>query len=446
MLEPARQAEIVVVGAGVAGLTAARRLTGAGIPTVVLEASDRPGGRMATEEVDGFLLDRIARPLFTAHAELRRTPGLEGLVLRPFSPGVLVPGEGRLHRVGEPRPIRRARGAFKTARALASAPRGGPRPGWAPRSGAVGSPLDQARLGAALARLADTPVERLLARPECPASEALPTRGVPSRTVEGFVRPLLAALLCDPELSTSSRCADLALHAFARGRLCLPEGGAGALPDGLAAGLPTGTLCTGVRVRSVSTNRVVTEEHGEIRCRAVLLATDARSAARLLPGLRVPDFHQVTVVHHVAEVPPLLDPAWVLDTERRGPVAHTAVVSRVDPTRAPAGRSLVSSTVLGPPPSDLDRAVRAQLAGLYGTGTARWELLSVRHVPDAVPATPAPHDPQRPVRVVDGLYVCGDHRETGGPAGAIRSGHRAAAAVLADLAPESAHRAEHLAA
>ncbi|MGX2997657.1 NAD(P)/FAD-dependent oxidoreductase [Streptomyces sp. JNUCC 64] len=446
MPEPARHADIVIVGAGVAGLTAARRLTRAGIPTVVLEATDRPGGRMSTDEVDGFLLDRIARPLSTAHPGLRRAPGLEELVLRPFSPGVLVRGEGRLHRVGEPRTIRRARGAFKTARALASAPRG-PRTGWQPRGAAgVGSPLDQARLGAALARLADTPVERLLARPETAASGALPTRGVPARTVDGFLRPLLSALLCDPGLTTSSRYADLALHSFARGRLCLPEGGARALPDLLAAGLPPGTVRTGVRVRSVSTTRVVTEEHGEVRCRAVLLATDARAAARLLPGLRVPDFHGVTVVHHAVDEPPLEEPAWVLATGRRGPVAHTAVVSQVDPTRAPAGRSLVSSTLLGPPPPDADRVVRAQLAELYGTGTSGWEVLSVRHLPDAVPAMPAPHDPRRPVRVLDGLYVCGDHRETSTFAGAVQSGRRAATAVLADLAPELARSPEHLAA
>lgn len=230
MPEHARNADVVIVGAGVAGLSAARHLVRAGIATVVLEAAGRPGGRMSTEEVDGFRLDRIARPLSTAYPELRRTPALEGLVLRPFAPGVLIRGEDRFHRIGEPRNVRRARGArsargaLRAARALAHTPRG-PRAGWSPRvAGPIGGPLDQARLASALARLADTPVERLLARPEVPTAEALPARGFAPRTVDGFLRPLLSALLCDPELTTSSRCADLALHAFARGRLCLPEG------------------------------------------------------------------------------------------------------------------------------------------------------------------------------------------------------------------------------
>ncbi|MGW1947850.1 NAD(P)/FAD-dependent oxidoreductase [Streptomyces sp. NPDC001940] len=433
MPEPAQHADVVIVGAGVAGLLAAHRLTRAGVPTLVLEAGPCVGGRMSTEKVDGFRLDRIGRLLCTSDPELRRAPGLDALVLRPFSPGVLVHSDGRRHRTGELPAPRRAKGALTTARALASAPRvPRPRTSRSPRPTApLGSPLDHARLARALARLAATPVPRLLARPELPASEALIGRGLPARTLDGFVRPLLSALLCDPDLTSSSRCADLALHAYARGRLCVPEGGADALPEMLAAGLPPGTVRTGVRVSAISANSVTTEEQGELRCRSTLLATGARAAAELLPGLRVPDFHPVTVVHHAVPEPPLTDPALLLDADRLGPVAYTAVISQVDPTRAPAGRALVSSTVLGPPPPE--RELRAQLAALYGTSTSDWETLAVHHDPEAVPAMPAPHDLHRPVRLLDGLYVCGDHRGTSTVQGALHSGRRAAHAILTDL-------------
>ncbi|WP_435885077.1 FAD-dependent oxidoreductase [Streptomyces prunicolor] len=312
------------------------------------------------------------------------------------------------------------------------------------RSGApLGGPVDQARLGTALTRLAGTPVERLLSRPELAAGQALAARGVPARTIDGFLRPLLAALLCDPELTTSSRCADLALRAFAGGRLCVPEGGAEMLPEVLAAALPPGTVHTGVRVTAVSTTSVTTAEHGEIRCRAVLVATDARAAAELLPGLRVPDFHPVTVVHHTTDDPPTTEAALLLDSDRGGPVAHTAIVSEVDPSRAPAGRALVSSTVLGPPPPDIDTAVRMHLSRLYGTSTARWETLAVHHTPTAVPVMRPPHDLRRPVRLLAGLYVCGDHRDTSTVQGALHSGHRASSAILADLgAAASMHRTD----
>lgn len=455
MLEPAYQADVVIVGAGVAGLSAAHRLTSAGVTTAVLEAAPCAGGRMSTEKVDGFRLDRIGQLLSTAYPDLRLTPGLDALALCPFTPGVLLHSDGRRHRAGAwaTPSARRARGALHAVRALASAPRAAsvrsvPGQTAVPRvrAGApLGTPVDQARLGAALARLASAPVERLLARPELPAAQALVARGVPARTIEGFLRPLLAALLCDPELTTSSRCADLALRAFASGRLCVPEGGAEALPDLLARALPPGTVHTGVRVTSVATTSVTTAEHGEIRCRAVLLATDARTAAELLPGLRVPDFHPVTVVHHTTDEPPATGASLLLDADRSGPVAHTALISQVDPSRAPAGRALVSSTVLGTPPPDIDTAVRMHLSRLYGTSTTRWETLAVHHTPEAVPAMPPPHDLRRPVRLLAGLYVCGDHRDTSTVQGALHSAHRAATAILTDLgAAGSLHRAEPL--
>ncbi|MGV9253063.1 FAD-dependent oxidoreductase [Streptomyces sp. NPDC003697] len=498
MLEPAYQADVVVVGAGVAGLSAAHRLTSAGVRTAVLEAAPYVGGRMSTEKVDGFRLDRIGQLLSTAYPELLLTPGLDALVLRPFAPGVLLHRAGRHHRAGTPvgaRSARSARSALHAVRALASAPRppvppkvraGALRPAPPSRPG-TGAPLDAARpdplgasltdpgvagrpsrsrgsdraqpfgpsrahslgigaplrLRAELARIAGTPVERLLSRPELPAGLALEARGLPARTVDGFLRPLLAALLCDPDLASSSRVADLALRAFAGGRLCLPEGGAEVLPELLAGTLPPGTVHTGVRVTSVSTTAVTTAEHGVIRCRAVLLATDARAAAALLPGLRVPDFRPVTVVHHTMDEPPATGGSLLLDADRGGPVAHTAVISRVDPARAPAGRALVSSTVLGAPPAEVDRAVRLHLSRLYGTSTARWETLAVHHTAEAVPLMRPPYDVRRAVRLLAGLYVCGDHRDTGTVQGALHSAHRAADAILADLgAGRPMHTAE----
>jgi phytoene dehydrogenase-like protein len=435
VLEPAYQVDVVIVGAGIAGLSAAHRLTSAGISTAVLEAAPYVGGRMSTEKVDGFRLDRIGQLLSTSYPELRTTPGLDSLVLRTFAPGVLLHRDGRTQRAGAPAAGRSTRGALHVVRALASAPRG---PATAPgRAGApVGGAVDQARLGAALARIAATPVERVLARPEMPARQALAQRGMPPRTVDGFLRPLLATLLCDPELGTSSRCADLALRAFASGRLCVPEGGAEMLPELLARALPSGTVHTGVRVTSVSTTSVATAEHGEIRCRAVLLATDARAAAELLPGLRVPDFHPVTVVHHTTDDPSAAfstGTSLLLDADRGGPVAHTAVLSNVDPSRAPGGRVLISSTVLGTPPEGVDTAVRIHLSRLYGSSTRRWETLAVHHTAEAVPAMRPPHDLRRPVRLLAGLYVCGDHRDTSTVQGALHSAHRATAAILADL-------------
>ncbi|MET9375036.1 NAD(P)/FAD-dependent oxidoreductase [Streptomyces sp. NPDC002992] len=474
MLSTARHSDavtdVVVVGAGIAGLAVAHRLTSAGIAVTVLEAGPRVGGRMATDEIDGFRLDRVGPLLTTSYAELARTPGLGGVVLRPFAPGALVHNDGRYVRIGEPFPpapwragsargvgrgasgrtssVRTSSGKASSGRMPAHSPwgvgRGSPHSPWgvggaftvaralasAPRNPAAS--LDQARLGASLARLAATPAQRLLTRPERVAREALTAR-LPARTVQGVLRPLVAALLADPDLTISSRWTDLALRAFARGRLCVPEGGSAALPDLMAATLPPGTVRTGVRVTEVSIDRVTTAEHGVVRCRSVVLATGARTAAALLPGLRTPAFHPVTVLHHTAPAAPAAAPVLLLESDPGGPVAHTAVMSAVDPTRAPDGRVLVTSTVLGALPDDPERRVRKHLATLYGTSTDEWELLALHHTPDAVPAMPPPHDPRRSVRLLAGLYVCGDHRDTSTVQGALVSGRRAAHALLTDL-------------
>lgn len=399
--------DVIVIGAGPAGLAAAHHLLDAGMTVTVLEAAERVGGRMATDRVAGFRLDRRPHLLNTSYPELHRTAGLRGLPLAPLAPGALVRSGGRGYRVGDQRG---ARAPF-------------------------GSALDRARLTAVLNRLAGTPDVRLAARPETTAARALNGRGFAPRTVEGFLRPLLAALLCDPELQTSSRAADLVLRGFARGRTCLPAGGAGGLPERLAAALPPGTVRLGTPAVRVAVSSVRTADGTELPCRAVLVATGARAAAELLPGLRVPAFHQVTVFHHTAPVAPLREPVLVLDADRLGPVSHTLPAGAVDPTLVPAGRPLITSVVLGPPPDgDSDTSVRAHLAELYGMRTDAWELLGIHTDAEAVPAMPAPHDLRRPVRVLHGLYVCGSHRATSTLQGALHSARRAAATLLHDAA------------
>ncbi|WP_377271970.1 NAD(P)/FAD-dependent oxidoreductase [Peterkaempfera sp. SMS 1(5)a] len=418
--------DVVVVGAGLAGLAAARQLCAAGLTVAVLESARHIGGRTATVEFDGFRLDQGSHLLNTSYPELSRVLDLDRLQLRPLAPGVLVHSDGRRHRVGDPRrPITR----------LA-----------ADRS-AIGSPLDKARLGAALARLAATPAAQLLTRPELTAAQALAARGLSARVMDGFLRPLLTALLSDPELSTSSRCADLALRAYARGRLCLPAEGIAAVPQQLAEGLPPGTVRLGVQAVAVSADGVDTLRHGRVRGRCVVLATDAVSAAGLLPGLHLPDFHPVTTFYHAAPQPPLAEPVLLLDADRESPVSHSLVLSRVHSSYAPPGQSLVATTVLGRRsfdaggPAALEPVVRRRLSELYGTSTAPWTFLTVRHVERAVPAMPPPHHFRRPVRVIGGLYVCGDHRDTSTVQGALVSGRRAAQQILRDLKVASAPRA-----
>lgn len=450
MLRTASAVDVVIVGAGPAGLAAARHLTGAGVSVAVLEASPEIGGRSVTDHLDGYRLDHCGRPLAVSAAELRRTPGLGELTPRPFAPGLSVHNGQRVQRISAPRSTR---GALSAARALVRADRRTERRTDRQAARQTGRLPDRRaeqdadrrtvrRLDRRTGRAAPsyaTPPAAPAPGVDRPIRDALASRpAFPPRAHDAFLRPLLGALLCDPQLRGSSRGAAAALRGYAEGQLWLPAGGAFAVPELLAAALPPGTVRTSVRVTAVSTTGVHTAEHGPVPCRAVLVATGARAAAELLPGLRVPAFHPVTVLHHTAAASggrgaPSRDTALILPTD--GPVAYTYAAGAIDPSRTPPGRALLTTVVLGAaaglPPAVLDRAVRPQLDRIHGAQPR--ELLTTHHDPYAVPAMPAPHDPERPVRVLAGLYVCGDHRDTGTLQGALNSGRRAARAVLQDF-------------
>jgi phytoene dehydrogenase-like protein len=401
-------AEALVVGAGLAGLAAARRLAAAGIEVVVVEAGSVPGGRVATDVVDGFLIDRGFQVYNTAYPEAARVLDLAALDLRRFASGALVRVGDRLHRVADPRRL----------------PLAAPGTVLAP----IGSPVDKARIALLSARDAVLPVDRLLALPETTTAEALRRRGLSDPTIDRFLRPFLAGVFLEDQLSTSSRFFDLVWRTFVRGRVCVPAGGMRRIPQQLADRLPAGILHLAVRVHGVEPGRVQTDA-GPVRARSIVVATDPATASALLPVVAQARMNAVTTVYHTAPEPPVNGPTLVLDGERRGPVVNTVVLTEAAPSYSPDGRALVSTSVLGvdPPP---DAELRRELERLYGVSTAGWETVATVRVPDALPAAPPPLRLRHPVELGDGLYVAGDHRDTPSIQGALVSGRRAATAVL----------------
>ncbi|MDP9407688.1 MAG: FAD-dependent oxidoreductase, partial [Actinomycetota bacterium] len=169
-----------------------------------------------------------------------------------------------------------------------------------------------------------------------------------------------------------------------------------------------------------------------LSARAVVVATDPPAAAALVPGLEVPAVHRVVTHYHLAPEPPTPDSVIVLDGEARGPVANSVLLTAAAPTYAP-GRHLVSSSVVADPDAS-EADVRRHLALLHGPGVAAWEHVATYDVRIGTPAQPPPVGGLRkPVRLGPGLYVAGDHRDSGSIQGAMVSGRRAARAVVRDL-------------
>ncbi len=404
--------DVVVVGGGLAGLAAARRLDRAGVDWLLVEGADRLGGRVATDRIDGFQLDRGFQVLNTAYPRLPALVDLDALDLRFFTSGVLVRRDGSLHRLAHP--------LRSPAAAPGSLLRG------------VGTVADRLRFALLAARYATLPPSRLLSAPETTTQAALRRAGLSHRIIEELVRPFLSGVFADRDLETSSHVLAMVLRSFVRGRIGVPSAGMGALPSAVAAPLPAARLLVGSPVRSVAPGTVRLDS-GEVRCRAVLVATDPVTAPSLLPSLPAPRMRALTTYYHACAAPPVDEPILLLDGDRREIVANTVVISNAAPSYAPPGRALVSTSVVGPsaPPEPV---VRAELARLYGTPTGDWQHLTTVPLPHALPAAPPPQGRLRkPVALGDGLFVAGDHRDSPSIQGALASGWRAAAAVLTAL-------------
>ncbi|RKN51073.1 NAD(P)/FAD-dependent oxidoreductase [Micromonospora endolithica] len=406
------ETDVVIVGGGLAGLAAARRLHRAGVPWRLLEASGRLGGRVATDAVDGYLLDRGFQVLNTAYPRLGTLLDVDRLDLGYFTSGVLVRRGDELKRLVNP--LREPTAAPRTALA------------------GVGSLSDRLRFAALAAGAATLPTERLLAAPETTSEAALRRAGLSDAIIEELLRPFLSGVFIDRELETSSHVLAMVLRSFARGRIGLPAEGMAALPRAIADPLPADLIDLDTPVAEVAPGRVRTQA-GDIGCRAVVVATDPPAATTLLPRLPRVRTHSYTTYYHSTDTAPLDEPILLLDGDRREIVANTVVISRAAPSYAPDGRHLVATSVVGPsaPP---EPAVRAELTRLYGRSTADWTHLTTVVIPDALPAAPPPQGRLRkPVSLGDGLYVAGDHRDSPSIQGALASGWRTAGAVLDDL-------------
>lgn len=430
--------DVVVVGAGLAGLAAARRLVLGGRSVTVLEAADGVGGRVRSDRVDGYILDRGFQVLLGAYPEPRAVLDLAALDLRPFEPGALIQLGGRFFPVGDP--LRRPSSALSTLRAP------------------LGGLATKARV-AALGLLARTwPADGPAPGPDRSTAQWLADSGLTGAMTEHLLRPLLAGILLDPTLGTSSRQARFVWRSLATGTVAVPALGMGQIGRQLAEALPEGSVHLRHRVRAVSAGSVsaggdksgaisVHLEDGErLSAASVVVAADGPSAAALTvgegvggQGVQDPGSRSVGCLWYAAAEAPSPTTAIVLDGDGAGPVNNLAVVSNVSPSYAPPGRALMAAAFFDVEASDgeIDRAARRQLTGWWGPAVAGWELLRIDRIAHAQPVM-APGTFRRgrqPLALGPGLYVCGDHMENASIQGALVSGRRAAEAVLAQPAP-----------
>jgi phytoene dehydrogenase-like protein len=402
------QSDVVIVGGGAAGLAAARELTAVGTEVLLLESAARLGGRIVTDTVDGFRLDRGFQVVNTAYPALSDLVDQSELDLRLFDHGVLIADDRGRHLLADPR-------HHLSLPALRRLP--------VPITGLLALALLSVRLGYGDAA-------KLKAEPETAAADYL-ARRLDRATINTLVEPFLTGVFGDQPLLTSSRVMTMIWRSFVRGRVGVPAAGMERLIEALARPLPPGCVRLNTPVLAVDGQRVQTA-NGAVQARAVIVATDPAAAAALLPGLSVPAQRVLVTTYHAADEPPAGRPILLLDGGHSG-IANSVVLTLAAPGYAPPGRHLIATTA--PAEAGLDEpAIRRRLGDLYGRPTAGWEhLATVRAEPGLVTAPPPQGRLRQPVRLTDTLFVAGDHRDTPSLQGALVSGRRAARAVLREL-------------
>lgn len=414
-------ADVIVIGAGLAGLQAARRLQRSGQRVKVLEAEDRVGGRVRTDRIDGFLCDRGFQVLNPAYPAVRAWIDTDALDLQSFGVGAAIRDRDGISVLAHP--LRHPRHLPGTLR----------------------SPHLDPRDVAALVRWLGPTLLRATvssrAAADAPLGAALDAAGLTGPLRRHLLDPFLAGVLAEAEQTTSANFVRLLLRSFALGAVGLPAAGMQALPQGMSADLRDPVRLTSP-VRSVTTRAdgvEVRTDEGPLRAGAAVVAVDPAAVPGLTP-LHAPPMHGLVTWWFSAPEPPRRGRFLLLDASGpggrpAGPVQDTAVVSEVAPSYAPAGRALVQATTLRSAEGGAadERAVRRHLEHLYGTSTRSWDVLARHDVPQALPAQPPPLVDRRPQRIGPRLWVAGDHRDTASIQGALVSGDRAARDVHAAL-------------
>ncbi len=393
-------------------MAAAKEVTAAGHDIVVFEASDGPGGRVRTDLVDGYRLDRGFQIMLTAYPECREMLDYDRLDLRTFQPGALVRIADSFHRVGDP--LRDPR----QLKATLMAP--------------IGTPLDKLRILAYRLKVKRGSIESMWDGIGTTALHRFEKLGFSDRMIQRFLQPLFSGITLDSDLQGSSLVVDFVFRMLSAGDAAVPAKGMGAISDQLAASLPPGALQFGARVERITASTIAVADGNEASFDAVIVATDASESARLA-GTEDPGWNGVTSVWLSAPVAPVKEPILALNGTGIGAINSLAPMSHVSSDYAPPGHHLI---VVSAPTIDqgAPAAMRKQLVDWFGPVADTYAELRVDRIEKAQPKQLPGHDARAPVEA-NGMFVAGDHRRDASLNGAIASGRAAAQAAIRSISP-----------
>lgn len=404
---------IIVVGAGVAGLCCALALQRAGKTVRLLEAADAPGGRVRTDEVDGFRLDRGFQVLLEAYPAVREWVDVEALRPGAFGSGAYL-FDGNTTR-------------------LFADPLRHPAQGWRAATHPAGTPGDKLLLARLRHRWKSLDLETLFGVEEMDTAAYWRQLGFSEQMRRSFLGPFFRGIFLADETEVSARMFRFVFSMFGRGRALLPAGGMEAVPAQLAARLAPGTLQLHTPVARAGADHVILEDGTRIEAAAVVAAVG--DPGRLGLPSTASGWRAVTCLYFAADGPPVKGPWLILNGSGRGRINQVAVPSQVAAGVAPPGRELISVSLNGDSQADeadLESGVRRELTEWFGEEVNRWSFLRAYRLRRALPKFGKGELPGSEVRKHEGVWMCGDTESHPSLQGAMGSGLRVARELGAD--------------
>jgi phytoene dehydrogenase-like protein len=407
---------VAVIGAGLAGLRCALLLKEAGIDAHVFEREHQVGGRMRTEKVDGFLLDYGFHVMQTAYPTSQRTFDFEKLETQAFEPGAIIvqkkKNQAKFWRMADPfrRPIQ---GALSGMNRFAS-------------------PIDLLRVARLRFSVRKGKTDRVFEGKNQGTLSYLKQQGFSQSIIDRFFHPLFSGIFLEDDLRTNERMFRFVFRMMSKGNMVLPRGGIAAAPNQLAQRLGENRIHLNSDVSIIDGTTL--NVNGKTK------SFDA--IVRAFNPNQVNEKRHVWTLHFDAEQSPLNSQHVLLNGDVKisdGLIAHLAVPSDVQPEYAPAGRSLVTITVVGERADSLgftsavkvEDAVRKEVEVWFPNISLNWRLLAVQHIEHALPEVGS----ERPLLATPQIqgFECGDHMLHGSVEGALLSAEAVASAVVVHL-------------
>ena len=256
--------KIYIVGAGVSGLVAAQVLENQGYQPVILEASDRAGGRVKTDIKKGFQLDHGFQVLLSSYPAAQKYLDFKALKLQELKPGAVIFNNGKQQIIGDP--LRDISTLFSTL------------------FSGIGTLSDKFKIFQLNLKLKNKSTEAIFSSDEISTKVYLQEFGFSSQIITQFFTPFFTGIFLENELTTSSRMFEFVFKMFGEGLAVIPKGGMKEISKQLVANLSNTTFQYNTQVSSVSNEEIVLHTGEKLVSTATIIATDASKLVRDAPS------------------------------------------------------------------------------------------------------------------------------------------------------------------